>query len=540
MDAEILYVSNCGVFHWGSECKNRTLCFQHLRIGFNYMLQETVKQILNAKVYEAAVETPIDYARSLSARLGNQIFIKREDLQPVFSFKIRGAYNKMAHLSDEQKKAGVICASAGNHAQGIAEAARLMKVKATIVMPVTTPDIKVSSVRSRGGKVVLHGDSFDEAFAHAMKLMEERGLTFVHPYDDPLVIAGQGTIGREMLHQIGKDPIHAIFLPVGGGGLAAGVAAYIKYLRPDIKVIAVEYEESACLAAAMQAGKRVTLKEVGLFADGIAVAQIGKETFKLLKDTIDEVITVSADEICAAIKDVFDDTRSVAEPAGATSIAGMKKYIEQTGATDETLVTICSGANMNFDRLRYVAERALVGEHHEALFSITIDERPGSFKRFISHIGKRSVTEFNYRYNSTDKAQIFVGIKISSDEERRELLQRLEDDGYKVLDLTDNEAAKSHIRHMVGGHAPQAENERLFRFEFPERPGALLKFLNALGGHWNISLFHYRNHGAAYGKVLCGIQVPKAEHKDFIKQLDALGYRYWDESNNPVYEAFLG
>ena len=504
------------------------------------MLESYVKKVLNAKVYEAAIETPLDEATSLSRRLGNNILIKREDLQPVFSFKLRGAYNMMAHLSETQKNAGVICASAGNHAQGVAQAAKLMGVKSTIVMPVTTPDIKVSSVRARGGKVVLHGDSFDEAYLHAVKLQEEKALTFVHPYDDPYVIAGQGTIAREILHQYGPGDIDAIFIPVGGGGLAAGVSAYFKYLRPEIKVIAVEYEESACLDAAMKAGKRVTLKEVGLFADGIAVAQIGKETFKVLKDNIDEVITVSADEICAAIKDIFDDTRSVAEPAGATSIAGMKKYVEREKLKNKTLVTICSGANMNFDRLRYVAERADVGEHQEAIFAVTIPEKPGSFKRFISHIGKRSVTEFNYRYNTNDNAKIFVGLKTSADTERQDLLARLTDDGYEVLDLTNNEVAKGHVRHMVGGHAPQAKNERLFRFEFPERPGALLKFLSALGGHWNISLFHYRNHGAAYGRVLCGIQVPSDELKDFYQKLDELGYRYWDESDNPVYTAFLG
>lgn len=503
------------------------------------MLESYVKKVLNAKVYEAAIETPLDEAPSLSRRINNQILIKREDLQPVFSFKLRGAYNMMAHLSEDQKAAGVICASAGNHAQGVAQAAKLMNVKATIVMPVTTPNIKVASVKSRGGKVVLHGDSFDEAYSHAVKLQEEKGLTFIHPYDDPLVIAGQGTVAREILHQQGSKPIDAIFIPVGGGGLAAGIAAYVKYLRPDIKVIAVEYEESACLASAIKAGKRTTLKEVGLFADGIAVAQIGKETFKILKKHIDEVITVTADEICAAIKDVFDDTRSVAEPAGATSIAGMKKYVETHNLSGKTLVTICSGANMNFDRLRYVAERAEIGENHEAIFAVTIPEKPGAFKRFITHIGKRSITEFNYRYNDQNDAKIFVGIKVSSEQERQELFAKLSNDVYQVLDLTDNEVAKGHVRHMVGGHAPQVTDEQLMRFEFPERPGALLKFLGALGGHWNISLFHYRNHGAAYGRVLTGVQVPKAELKDFYAKLDALGYRYWDECNNEAYAAFL-
>jgi len=504
------------------------------------MLEHYVKKILNAKVYAAAIETPLDVATSLSRRLGNQILIKREDLQPVFSFKIRGAYNIMAQLSEAQRAAGVICASAGNHAQGVAQAARLMGVKATIVMPVTTPEIKVSSVRARGGKVILHGDSFEQALLFATNLQNEKGYTFVHPYDDPNGIAGQGTIAREILHQYGRGEIDAIFIPVGGGGLAAGITAYIKYLRPEIRVVAVEYEESASLASAMKAGKRTTLKEVGLFADGIAVAQIGKETFKVLKDHVDEVITVSADEICAAIKDIFDDTRSVAEPAGAASVAGMKKYVAREGCTGKTLVTICSGANMNFDRLRYVAERSEVGEHREAIFAVTIPEKTGSFKRFISHIGKRSVTEFNYRYNNEREAQIFVGLKINSDAERIELLASLVDDGYSVLDLTQNEVAKGHVRHMVGGHAPLATNERLYRFEFPERPGALLKFLSALGGHWNISLFHYRNHGAAYGRVLAGIQVPKADLKAFRLKLDELGYRYWDESDNPVYAAFLG
>ena len=503
------------------------------------MLETYVKNILNAKVYEAAIETPLELAQSLSRRLHNQILIKREDLQPVFSFKLRGAYNKMAHLSEAQKAAGVICASAGNHAQGVAEAARLMGIKATIVMPVTTPDIKVSSVRARGGKVVLHGDSFDEAYACAVNLQQEKGFTFVHPFDDPHIIAGQGTIAREILHQHGADNIDAIFLPVGGGGLAAGVASYIRYLRPQTKIVAVEYEESACLAAAMQAGRRTTLKEVGLFADGIAVAQIGKETFRVLKDIVDEVVTVSADEICAAIKDIFDDTRSVAESAGAAGLAGLKKYVETNKITEQTLVTICSGANINFDRLRYVAERADLGEQQEAILSVTIPEAVGSFKRFISHIGKRSITEFNYRYKDSEQANIFVGLKIASSDDRLAIVARLQKDGYEVLDLTDNEVAKGHVRHMVGGRA-QVADERLYRFEFPERPGALLQFLSAFGGHWNISLFHYRNHGAAYGRVLAGIQIPSEQLDAFQLRLAELGYRHWDETANPVYAAFLG
>ncbi len=504
------------------------------------MLEQTVKKILNARVYEAAIETPLEKAAFLSRRMNNTILIKREDLQPVFSFKLRGAYNKMTTLTQAQLDKGVICASAGNHAQGLAEAARLMGVKATIVMPKTTPEIKVANVRARGGKAVLHGDAFDEALEHARKLEAERGLTFIHPYDDPDIIAGQGTVAREILHQHRGDDIHAVFIPVGGGGLIAGMAAYFKYLQPNIRVIGVEFEESACLAAALKAKRRVTLSQVGIFADGIAVAQIGKETWKICKDHVDEVITVTSDEICAAVKDIFDDTRSITEPAGAVSVAGMKKFVEREGCTDKTLITVSSGANTNFDRLRYVAERAEVGEHREAILSVTIPEKPGAFKRFVSIIGKRSITEFNYRYDDPSKAHIFVGVKINSLEEREKLISELREAGHPVLDLTDNEVAKSHVRHMVGGHAPGITNEHLFRFEFPERPGALGKFLNTLGGHWNISLFHYRNHGAAYGRVLTGIQVPREDMKAFRQKLEELGYPYWEETSNPVYAAFLG
>lgn len=504
------------------------------------MLEQTVKKILNARVYEAAIETPLEKAAFLSRRMNNIILIKREDLQPVFSFKLRGAYNKMTTLTQEQLDKGVICASAGNHAQGLAEAARLMGVKATIVMPKTTPDIKVANVRARGGKAVLHGDAFDEALEHARKLEAERGLTFIHPYDDPDIIAGQGTVAREILHQHRGDDIHAVFIPVGGGGLISGMAAYFKYLQPNIKIIGVEFEESACLAAALKAKRRVTLSQVGIFADGIAVAQIGKEPWKICKDYVDEVITVTSDEICAAVKDIFDDTRSITEPAGAVSVAGMKKYVEREGCKDKTLVTVSSGANTNFDRLRYVAERAEVGEHREAILSVTIPEKPGAFKKFVSIIGKRSITEFNYRYDNPEKAHIFVGVKISSLEEREKLISELREADHPVLDLTDNEVAKSHVRHMVGGHAPNISNEHLFRFEFPERPGALGKFLNTLGGHWNISLFHYRNHGAAYGRVLTGIQVPREDMKAFRQKLEELGYPYWEETSNPAYAAFLG
>ncbi len=504
------------------------------------MLEQTVKKILNARVYEAAIETPLEKAAFLSRRMNNTILIKREDLQPVFSFKLRGAYNKMTTLTQAQLDKGVICASAGNHAQGLAEAARLMGVKATIVMPKTTPDIKVANVRARGGKAVLHGDAFDEALEHARKLEAERGLTFIHPYDDPDIIAGQGTVAREILHQHRGDDIHAVFIPVGGGGLIAGMAAYFKYLQPNIRVIGVEFEESACLAAALKAKRRVTLSQVGIFADGIAVAQIGKETWKICKDYVDEVITVTSDEICAAVKDIFDDTRSITEPAGAVSVAGMKKFVEREGCTDKTLITVSSGANTNFDRLRYVAERAEVGEHREAILSVTIPEKPGAFKKFVSIIGKRSITEFNYRYDDPSRAHIFVGVKITSLEEREQLISELREADHPVLDLTDNEVAKSHVRHMVGGHAPTITNEHLFRFEFPERPGALGKFLNTLGGHWNISLFHYRNHGAAYGRVLTGIQVPREDMKAFRQKLEELGYPYWEETSNPVYAAFLG
>ncbi len=504
------------------------------------MLEQTVKKILNARVYEAAIETPLEKAAFLSRRMNNIILIKREDLQPVFSFKLRGAYNKMTTLTQAQLDKGVICASAGNHAQGLAEAARLMGVKATIVMPKTTPDIKVANVRARGGKAVLYGDAFDEALEHARKLEAERGLTFIHPYDDPDIIAGQGTVAREILHQHRGDDIHAVFIPVGGGGLISGMAAYFKYLQPNIKVIGVEFEESACLAAALKAKRRVTLSQVGIFADGIAVAQIGKEPWKICKDYVDEVITVTSDEICAAVKDIFDDTRSITEPAGAVSVAGMKKFVEREGCTGKTLITVSSGANTNFDRLRYVAERAEVGEHREAILSVTIPEKPGAFKKFVSIIGKRSITEFNYRYDDPNKAHIFVGVKITSLEEREQLISELREADHPVLDLTDNEVAKSHVRHMVGGHAPTISNEHLFRFEFPERPGALGKFLNTLGGHWNISLFHYRNHGAAYGRVLTGIQVPREDMKAFRQKLEELGYPYWEETSNPVYAAFLG
>jgi threonine dehydratase len=498
-----------------------------------------IKKILDARVYDVAVETPLQPAPAMSKRLGNRVLLKREDLQPVFSFKCRGAYNKMAHLSEEELKRGVVAASAGNHAQGVALAAQHLGVDATIVMPVTTPAIKINAVRGRGAKAVLHGDTYDEASAFALKLVDEKGMTYVHPYDDPLVIAGQGTIAMEILRQH-KGSIDAIFVPVGGGGLLAGIAAYIKYLRPDIKVFGVEPEDAACLKAAMEKQRRVILPEVGLFADGVAVRQIGKETWRVVRNTIDGVITANTDEICAAIKDIFEDTRSIAEPAGALSMAGLKKYVEENNVVGQTLVAIDSGANINFDRLRYISERTEIGEKREAVLAVTIPEKPGAFKKFCSAIGKRNVTEFNYRYADNSEAHIYVGVQVSADGvDRSELVQLLRDKGYPVLDLTDDELAKLHIRHMVGGHAPAVENEIVYRFEFPERPGALMRFLTRLGQRWNISLFHYRNHGAAYGRVLVGMQVPPEQRKQLEGYLEELNYHFGEETDNPAYRLFL-
>jgi len=502
------------------------------------MPKKYIERILKARVYDVAIETPLEPARGLSERLKNQVLIKREDLQPVFSFKLRGAYNKMASLSKEELARGVIAASAGNHAQGVALSAREMGVKATIVMPKTTPDIKVQAVRKYGAKAILIGDAYDDAYQHALKLSEEAGLTLVHPYDDPEVIAGQGTIAMEILRQH-SGKIDAVFIPVGGGGLIAGMAAYIKYLYPKIRVVGVEPEDAPTLHAALEKGRRVTLKQVGIFADGVAVKQIGKETFRLCKQLVDEVVLVSSDEICAAIKDIFDDTRSIAEPAGALSVAGMKKYVDQNEIEQQTLVAIDSGANINFDRLRHVAERAELGERKEAVLAVTIPERPGSFKKFCQLLGKRQITEFNYRFADKQSAHIFVGIQLSGGEERGELIGRFQDKGYPVEDLSDNEAAKVHVRYMVGGHQQGVEHEILYRFRFPERPGALLQFLTQLGRNWNISLFHYRNHGAAYGRVLCGIQVPACERSQFQQFLDTLGYHYEEETDNPVYKLFL-
>ena len=504
------------------------------------MLEQYVKKILTSRVYDVAVETPLQAANQLSKRLGNQILLKREDLQPVFSFKIRGAYNKLAQLSEEERARGVVTASAGNHAQGLALAAREMGVKATIVMPRTTPEIKVEGVRSRGGKVGLHGDSFPEALAYSLKLVEEKGFVYVHPYDDPHTIAGQGTVAMEILRQH-PGRLDAIFVPVGGGGLIAGIAAYVKYLRPEIRIIGVEPDDSNCLQAAMAAGERVILPQVGLFADGVAVAQIGQHTFDICKVHVDEVITVSTDEICAAIKDIYDDTRSITEPAGALGVAGIKKYVEQHGLSGQTLVAIDSGANVNFDRLRHVAERAELGEGREAIIAVTIPEQPGSFKAFCEAIGKRQITEFNYRYHSGSEAHIFVGVQTHPDNDPRSaLIEQLTEKGFPVTDLTDNELAKLHIRHMVGGHAAGVSDELVLRFEFPERPGALFNFLNKLGGRWNISMFHYRNHGAADGRVVAGLQVPEDERHLVPGALAKIGYPYWDETDNPAYRLFLG
>ena len=504
------------------------------------MLEQYVKKILTSRVYDVAVETPLQPARQLSERTANQVLLKREDLQPVYSFKIRGAYNKLAHLTAEQLACGVVTASAGNHAQGLALAAKHMGVKATIVMPKTTPEIKVNGVRSRGGKVVLHGDSFPEALAHSLKLVEEKGYVYVHPYDDPDTIAGQGTVAMEILRQQ-PGQLDAIFVPCGGGGLIAGIAAYVKYLRPEIKIIGVEPDDSNCLQAAMAAGERVVLPQVGLFVDGVAVAQIGEHTFAVCRHYVDEVITVSTDEVCAAIKDIFDDTRSITEPAGALSVAGIKKYVAREGCVGKVLVGIDSGANINFDRLRHVAERAELGEQREAIIAVTIAEKPGSFKAFCEAIGKRQITEFNYRYHSDGEAQIFVGVQTHPETDPREaLVVSLREQGFPVLDLTENELAKLHVRHMVGGHAAAVPDECVFRFEFPERPGALFNFLTKLGGRWNISMFHYRNHGAADGRVLAALQVPHAERHLIPAALDAIGYRYWDETENPAYKLFLG
>jgi threonine dehydratase len=497
-----------------------------------------LERILTARVYDVAIETGLDEMPNLSTRIGNRVLLKREDMQPVFTYKLRGAYNKLSKLSAEALAKGVITASAGNHAQGVAMSAQRLGCRAVIVMPATTPSIKINGVKRRGAEVVLQGDSYSDAYAHAMKLVAETGMTYVAPFDDPDVIAGQGTVGMEILRQH-PDPIRAVFVPVGGGGLAAGLGYYIKRLRPDIKVIGVEPVDSDAMRQSIAAGERVTLEHVGLFADGVAVKQVGEETFRLCREVLDEIITVDTDAMCAAIKDVFEDTRSILEPSGALALAGLKAWAEREGAQGETLISIASGANMNFDRLRHVAERAEIGEAREAILAVTIPEQPGSFRAFCELLGSRSITEFNYRAADPNEAHIFVGLKISSRAEAGELVALLNAKGLKALDLTDNEMAKLHIRHLVGGRAPQVEHELLYRFEFPERPGALLNFLTHMGRGWNISLFHYRNHGADYGRVLVGMEVPPEDEAALQRFLGELGYAYTDERANPAYRLFL-
>ncbi|MCP5180898.1 MAG: threonine ammonia-lyase, biosynthetic [Pseudomonadales bacterium] len=503
------------------------------------MLERYVKKILSARVYDVAMVTPLVTLPGLSARLGGKVLGKREDLQPVFSFKLRGSYNKMAGLDAAARARGVITASAGNHAQGVALAARELGIRAHIVMGRNTPSIKVTAVRNYGAHIILHGDTYNDAADHARELQAKQGFTYVHPYDDPDVIAGQGTVGKEILDQH-NGPLDAIFVPVGGGGLVAGIAAYVKYLRPDVKVIGVEAEGSACLKAAMSAGRRVQLpyETLDLFADGVSVAQVGAETFKVARRYVDEVITVNTDELCAAIKDIYDDLRSIAEPAGALGIAGMKKYRQAGGRFDQA-VAVISGANVNFDRLRHISERAEVGEQREKILGVTIPEQPGSFRKFCRALGKRSVTEFNYRYAGDAAAHIYVGVQVATPSDGDDLVVELRRQGYPVQDMTDNETAKLHVRHMVGGHAIGHKPELLYRFEFPERPGALGRFLGGLEGRWNITLFHYRNHGAAWGRVLAGFEGQPKDRRQLSRQLEAIGYRYWEETDNPAYEMFL-
>lgn len=498
-----------------------------------------LERVLNARVYDVAVETPLELAPALSARLHNRLLLKREDMQPVFSFKLRGAYNKMVNLPPAALERGVITASAGNHAQGVALAAQKLGCTATIVMPVTTPQIKIAAVKARGGRVVLHGDSYDEAYIHAREIERRRRLTFVHPYDDPDVIAGQGTIAMEILHQHAQ-PIDAIFVAIGGGGLISGIAAYVKRLRPEIKVIGVQPEDANAMYRSLEAGRRVKLAHVGLFADGVAVKQVGRETFRLCRQFVDDVILVDTDAMCAAIKDVFEDTRAVLEPAGGLAVAGAKAFVERSGVRGTTLVAVACGANMNFDRLRFVAEEAELGEKREAILAVTIPEHPGSFREFCALVGARNITEFNYRYADPKRAHVFVGIQVQNRGETERLIRKLRRRGLKTLDFSDNELAKLHIRHSVGGHAPTVENEILYRFEFPERPGALMNFLAAMSRGWNISLFHYRNHGADYGRVLVGMQVPSQDKGKFRAFLARMGYPYHEETRNPAYRLFLG
>jgi threonine dehydratase len=499
---------------------------------------EYLQRILTARVYDVAVETPLDEARNLSVRLGNTVLLKREDTQAVFSFKLRGAYNKMAHLSPAKLKAGVICASAGNHAQGLALSARRLGCKAVIVMPVTTPQVKVDAVRSLGGDVVLFGESYSDAYTHALTLEKKQKLTFVHPFDDPDVIAGQGTIAMEMLRQH-QGPLDAVFVGIGGGGLISGVAAYIKAVRPEIKVIGVQTKDSDAMARSVRAGKRITLADVGLFSDGTAVKTVGEETFRLTRALVDDFVIVDTDAVCAAIKDVFQDTRSILEPAGALGVAGLKQYAERHKSQGRTYAAVTGGANMNFDRLRFVSERAEVGEEREALFAVTIPEERGSFKRFCELIGPRSVTEFNYRISDAAVAHVFVGLTTTSRGESGQVAKHFIKHGFDTLNLTDDDLAKEHVRHMVGGRSDLAREERLYRFVFPERPGALMKFLSTMHPAWNISLFHYRNQGADYGRILVGVQVPRGDRRALREFIDGLAYPCVDETDNPVYRLFL-
>lgn len=503
------------------------------------MLCDYLQLILTARVYDVAQETPLEVAPNLSARLNNKLLLKREDMQSVFSFKLRGAYNKMAKLPPDQLAQGVIAASAGNHAQGVALGARQLGTRAMIVMPVTTPQVKVDAVKARGGEVILHGDTYDDAYAYARQLEEEKGLTFIHPFNDPDVIAGQGTIGMEILRQW-QQAIHAIFVAIGGGGLISGIAAYVKRIRPEIKIIGVEPVDADAMAQSLKVGHRVRLPQVGLFADGVAVREVGEETFRLCQQYVDEIILVDTDDTCAAIKDVFEDTRSILEPAGALAIAGAKAYVEREQIHDQTLVAVACGANMNFDRLRFVAERAELGERREAIFAVTIPETPGSLRKFCECMGKRSLTEFNYRIADRQEAHIFVGVQIENRADAARMVESFEQCGFKTIDLTDDELTKLHLRHMVGGHSALAHDELLYRFEFPERPGALMKFVSCMSPDWNISLFHYRNNGADYGRIVVGMQVPPHEMAEWQSFLDTLGYRYWDESQNPAYKLFLG
>ena len=504
------------------------------------MTNHYIERILKARVYDVAVETPLEMAPRLSRRLGNQVLLKREDLQSVFSFKLRGAYNKVAHLSESAANRGVICASAGNHAQGVALAAQRRGVPAIIVMPQTTPQIKVQAVMDLGGEAVLHGDDYDAAFDRAQQLVRERNLVYVHAFDDPDVIAGQGTIGMEIMRQCGGN-LDAVFVPVGGGGLIAGIAVYIKSLYPRVRIVGVEPTDANAMYESLQAGRRVILERVGLFADGVAVKRVGEEPFTLAKQFVDEIVLVNTDEICAAIQDIFEETRTIVEPSGALAVAGIRKVIARDGWRDKRLAAINSGANMNFDRLRHIAERASLGGEREALLAVEIPEQPGSFLRFCEALGSRNVTEFNYRYDSAARAQIFAGFSLGAGRvEKDAVIRQLREAGYPVHDMSDSELAKQHVRFMVGGHARELADEVIYRFEFPERPGALLKFLQAVGTRWNITLFHYRNHGSDYGRVLAGIQVPKAERPEFIQHLGALHYPYNDETANPAYKMFLG